>query len=493
MSLNCNEINQVLSELDLADTFIQEIVQPGYDTLTFRVIKHGSLRTILICTCAGACRINETWGKIPKNPKPLRFNEFLKSHVQGMRINSCVQIGLDRVIKMDVSTWQQKYFIYIRLWSGAANVIVTDESGNILDCMYRRPKKGEVSGGTFIMEEKEPSPDEKSAALQRFPLRTFDELKDAIEQNGGMLNGRKVLGQDGDFDSLSFNKKVDLFYSEYSSSLSRDKLLSQAEKWFNSKKSRMEQALEKLLQKQNDFAGAEKLKHTGDLILAYAQEANGSSLDCTDYDSGQQVHIRLDPKLSPQQNAQVYYSQYKKAVSGQEALAHDIELSRKNLAKLDSEYKALLEEKSVIKIEQMLRRDTAPAQTKEKPHPGLHYEIDGWTIIVGRTASENDDLLRHYVKGADMWLHTRDYAGGYVFIKAQKNKTVPLETLLYAGNLAVYHSKARKNAEADLYYTQVKYLRRAKNGPKGLVIPTQEKNLHIKLDAQKLRELEERG
>ena len=255
----------------------------------------------------------------------------------------------------------------------------------------------------------------------------------------------------------------------------------------------MEQALEKLLQKQNDFAGAEKLKHTGDLILAYAQEANGSSLDCTDYDSGQQVHIRLDPKLSPQQNAQVYYSQYKKAVSGQEALAHDIELSRKNLAKLDAEYKALLEEKSVIKIEQMLRRDTAPAQTKEKPHPGLHYEIDGWTIIVGRTASENDDLLRHYVKGADMWLHTRDYAGGYVFIKAQKNKTVPLETLLYAGNLAVYHSKARKNAEADLYYTQVKYLRRAKNGPKGLVIPTQEKNLHIKLDAQKLRELEERG
>ena len=493
MSLNCNEINQVLSELDLTDSFIQEIVQPGYDTLTFRVIKHGSLRTILICTCAGACRINETWGKIPKNSKPLRFNEFLKSHVQGMRINSCSQIGLDRIIKLDVSTWQQKYFIYIRLWSGAANVIVTDESGSILDCMYRRPKKGEVSGGTFAVEEKSVSEEEKAFALQRFPLRTFDELKDAVLQKGGMLNGRKVLDQDGDFDSLSFNRKVDLFYSEYSSSLSRENLLSQAERWFNSKKSRMEQALEKLLQKQNDFAGAEKLKHTGDLILAYAQEATGSSLDCTDYDSGQQVHIRLDPKLSPQQNAQVYYSQYKKAVSGQEALAHDIELSRKNLAKLEAEYKSLLEEKNVIKIEQMLRKDTAPAQNKEKPHPGLHYEVDGWTLIVGRTASENDDRLRHYVRGSDMWLHTRDYAGGYVFIKAQKNKTVPLETLLYAGNLAVYHSKARKNAEADLYYTQVKYLRRAKNGPKGLVIPTQEKNLHIKLDAQKLRELEERG
>jgi len=33
-------------------------------------------------------------------------------------------------------------------------------------------------------------------------------------------------------------------------------------------------------------------------------------------------------------------------------------------------------------------------------------------------------------------------------------------------------------------------LRRAKNGPKGLVIPTQEKNLHVKLDEKRLKELE---
>ena len=91
----------------------------------------------------------------------------------------------------------------------------------------------------------------------------------------------------------------------------------------------------------------------------------------------------------------------------------------------------------------------------------------------------------------DLWLHTRDYSGGYVFIKAKKDKTVPLEVLLYAGNLAVYHSKARKNGQADLYYTQVKHLRRAKNGPKGLVLPTNEKNLHIKLDTKILQALDE--
>jgi predicted ribosome quality control (RQC) complex YloA/Tae2 family protein len=110
---------------------------------------------------------------------------------------------------------------------------------------------------------------------------------------------------------------------------------------------------------------------------------------------------------------------------------------------------------------------------------------------VGRNAAENDELLRHNVKGSDWWLHVRDYSGGYVFIRAKKEKSVPLEILLYAGNLAVYHSKARKNGEADLYYTQVKFLRRAKNAPKGTVLPTQEKNLHIKIDAEKLRRLDE--
>jgi predicted ribosome quality control (RQC) complex YloA/Tae2 family protein len=78
-----------------------------------------------------------------------------------------------------------------------------------------------------------------------------------------------------------------------------------------------------------------------------------------------------------------------------------------------------------------------------------------------------------------------------VFIKNRPGKTVPLDILLDAGNLAVFYSKGRNSGEADLFYTQVKYLRRAKDGPKGLVLPTQEKNLHIKIEDKRLRDLEE--
>ena len=112
---------------------------------------------------------------------------------------------------------------------------------------------------------------------------------------------------------------------------------------------------------------------------------------------------------------------------------------------------------------------------------------------MGRTAAENDTLLRKYIKGNDYWLHTRDFPGGYVFIKYKRGKSIPLETLLDAGNLALFFSKGKKNGHGELYYTQAKYLRRAKNGKKGLVLPTQEKNLSITLDKKRLDKLMNRG
>jgi predicted ribosome quality control (RQC) complex YloA/Tae2 family protein len=86
-------------------------------------------------------------------------------------------------------------------------------------------------------------------------------------------------------------------------------------------------------------------------------------------------------------------------------------------------------------------------------------------------------------------MHARDWPGSYVFVKGRKGKSVPLEILLDAGMLAIYYSKGRSNGGGNLYYTFAKYLRRAKDGPKGLVIPAQEKNLSVRLDDARIREL----
>ncbi len=464
MSLNCNEINRVLQELDIQGYFIQDIIQPGYDTLALYTYGNGNAKTVLICTAQNSCRINETRRKIVKNDKPLRFMEFLRSHIKGAKIEKIEQIDLMRIIRMDLAHGDELYTMYIRLWSSAANIIICDRQNKILDTMFRRPAKGEITGGTFSIPEPDPA---KSQRV--FPVREFEEYKE-----------------------YSYNQRVDLWYSEHAETLSREALLAQAEKWYVSTKSKMQAALNRLIQKQKDFENSEQLKHQGDLILSYGYliKPDSKFLECEDYTTGKTVQILIDPEKSAHENAAIYYENYKKAQSGSQSIVHDIELSKKQLEKLEKKYTEIVNEPNPVKIEQLLRKDTTPKQQKKKSHPGLDYTVDGWYILVGRDANENDELLRHHVKGSDLWLHTRDFPGGYVFIKARKDKTVPLEILLDAANLAVYYSKARNSGKTDLYYTYVKYLRRAKDGPKGLVLPTHEKNLCITPDKARLDKLE---
>ena len=171
--------------------------------------------------------------------------------------------------------------------------------------------------------------------------------------------------------------------------------------------------------------------------------------ECLDYKTNQTVQIKINPKLSAHENAQLLYESYKKELSGLEQLEQDIQLSKDKIARLEKEYEAITKEQNPVRIEQMLRKDTKPKQQEKKTHPGLDFTVDGWYILVGRDANENDELLRRHVRGSDMWFHTRDCPGGYVFIKYRAGKTIPLDRMLDAGNLAVYYSKARKNGKAD--------------------------------------------
>ncbi len=487
MSLNFKEINKVLDELDLNGNFIQQIVQPSFDTIAFHLYKNTSC-TLFICLAGGACRIHETKRKIPKTDKPLRFMEFLKSNIKGCKITNCEQLHNDRIIKFSLKNSEESFFIFIRLWSGSANIIVTDKNMVILDAFYRRPNRGETTGQTFEL----PAPPSK---IKEFETREFSELLESniIESNSTLLQGKE-------FSELTYSEKIDLWYGEYGQTLSKEVLLEQGQKAYNKQKNRMLAALIRLEEKQKSFLDCEKLKHFGDLLLANAHilmqqvENDDTSrlFECEDYNTGNTVQLEIDPTKSAQENAQNYYTQYKKATSGLGELEYDIGKLKKEILDLDSVWEKLLKEPNPIRLQQLLKKQTKPKQQIDKKHPGLSFTIDGWFILVGRTASENDELLRRHVKGFDTWLHTRDYPGGYVFIKNQKGKTIPLEVLLDAGNLAVFYSKARKAKTADLYYTQVKHLRRAKNGPKGTVLPSNEKNLTITLDSTRLKRIEEK-
>ncbi len=470
MSLNWKEIDLVLEELNLTGAFIQQIVQPGYDSLALHVYRQGEAKTVLICLAAGACRIHETHIAIPKNDKPLRFMEFMRARIKGSRIAAIRQLGQERVIACRLTHGEESFSMYIRLWSGAANIIVTAMNNIILDTFYRRPARGEITGGVFAVPPWSETPDEKAAART---VRTFDFDREGLH---------------------SFSENIDRWYSEHAQSLSRESLLEQAERMYTSNRTRLEAHLERLTKRCREFDAADRLKHEGDLILTYghdlSQAAKTGTLVCTDYETGQETAVRIDPEKTAAENAAVYYERYKKALSGISALEAEIAETEQKLSRLDAAYETWIREPNPFVLQQLLRRQATPEQKQEKKYPGLAYDFKGWTILVGRNAAENDALLRRNVKGQDMWLHARDWAGGYVFIKNRPGKTIPLEILIAAGNLAVHHSKGRRAGTADVYYTQAKNLKRVKDGPKGLVIPMREKNLCVTVSPQLLKEIE---
>lgn len=502
MSLNCAEIDKILEELDLEGSYIQKVVQSSYSVMVLYLYKTRPM-SLVICLEPGACRLHETTRKIPKFDKPLRFMELLRSRLRGAKITEAVQLNNDRIVRLSLETSSGMLYLYIRLWSGAANMLLVD-NGIIVDAFYRRPSRHEVSG-----EPWQPLPGESEATT----TQTFGNEPSAAAGSESKAVAESVsttvspIAADKpiktytvrSYDtSKTFNEAIDEWYARQAPVLSLEALRAEAERFYGLKIEKISRALEKLEAKKHSFLQADTLKHQGDLLLAnlYRIPQGASSVELEDYAADNRIiRIALDPRKTAQENAAGYYERYKKAVSGLEALTDDIEASKRTLAALNEELVKLRVEENPYLIEKVLHKRKIPVQRKqaaqEKERPGLTFYHDGWILYVGRTAAENDELLRHHVRGKDMWLHVRDYSGGYVFIKNKNGKTVPLPVLIAAGNLAVFYSKARRNGQADLYYTAVKDLRRAKNAPKGTVLPSNEKNLSIKLDPVVLKQLEQ--
>ena len=465
MSLNWKEINLILQELDIEGAQIQGVVQSAFDIIVLRLHKKGETKNLLISIGSGACRLHETYKAFPKSDKPLRFAQFINSRIVNGYIIEVKQLGDNRIVYLKVKRGEFTYNLYIRLWSNAANFIITDEDGNILDAMRRQPKRGEITGGIFGVGSVESSDKPK----------------------------REYFVRDIPGDDL-FNKKIDDLYAEQGGALSLEALKEQAKRIFEGSIDRISAALDRLREKAALFENAEQLKNYGDLILSNIALIKPNDKFLETEINGRK--IKIDLNTTPAKSATMYYDQYRKAKNGLAEIHREIAAGEKELKEVTARLEKLLAEENPLVLAKLISRGSTakpPASIlnkKEKNRPGLTFKRGDWQIIVGRDASENDQLLRRYVKGNDLWLHARDYHGSYVFIKQRAGKTVPLEILLDAGNLAIFYSKGRNNAKGDLFYTQVKYLRRAKDGPKGLVIPTQEKNLHVKLDEERLRSLE---
>ncbi|RZA04852.1 MAG: DUF814 domain-containing protein [Proteobacteria bacterium] len=113
---------------------------------------------------------------------------------------------------------------------------------------------------------------------------------------------------------------------------------------------------------------------------------------------------------------------------------------------------------------------------------------DGFLIYCGRNQEENRRVTFREGKGNDIWLHVKGAPGAHVIIKQQKKKTVPLNTLLEAAQLCLFHSKIRKGKRAEVDYTARKHVRAIK-GTLAEVTYTGNKTLYVEADPEVLKKI----
>ncbi len=77
---------------------------------------------------------------------------------------------------------------------------------------------------------------------------------------------------------------------------------------------------------------------------------------------------------------------------------------------------------------------------------------DGFTVLVGRTARDNDLLTFKLASPNDTWMHIASGPGSHVVVlNPDSQPTIPRETLHYAAALAVGYSSGRKGGRSAVH------------------------------------------
>lgn len=113
---------------------------------------------------------------------------------------------------------------------------------------------------------------------------------------------------------------------------------------------------------------------------------------------------------------------------------------------------------------------------KEKQPPDysdcyrLYISSDGFEILVGKNARDNDRLTFKVASPNDIWLHVAPTSGSHVVIRNPNNLSrIPKDTLKEAAALSVHFSKSRDGGRVAVNYTPRKFVKKARGAPAGQV------------------------
>lgn len=198
------------------------------------------------------------------------------------------------------------------------------------------------------------------------------------------------------------------------------------------------------------------------------------------YDNNTVVKIEVDPSLSPSQNAQKLFKEYRKACTAENMLIKLIQEGERDLEYLESvrdllERSTLEREFAEIKDELISQgfikpKKTSKKQPKKQALPPLRFKTsDGFTVLVGRNNIQNDKLTFKTGKKGDIWLHVQKCTGSHVLLVSD-GKEVSDGAIAEAAEIAAYYSSAKDGTIVTVDYSDVKNIKKPNGAKAGFVV-----------------------
>ena len=441
---------------------------------------------------------------LEKQSAPLgQFPLFLRKELSGTTLRTVQKDTKDRIVRFrfvgtDELGREKERTLVAQLTGRSANLFLLDEKGVISHrARSTRNVRTACGSGRLISGQ-------EIGELYRPPST----LGSARPSNKDRVLIETI--QSGNFSSAS--EAADAYFASFLSEQAFDAKASAARSSLRKKISRQQKLLHELQKDLATHADAEQHKHIGDLLLANLGTARreGNRVKLIDYfaEDAPTIEIEVDEQLTLPEEASRRFENYSRSKRALRQINSRLAATHAELNNLKSQERTLeelIESRDEAALDSLLVppvsspfgrgwvrvrslaggsqpesiSGASAGRSKRIPGTRRYISSEGFEVLVGRAARDNDQLTFKVAKPNDLWLHAADYGGSHVVIRNPTRKDIPHRTIIEAAQLAAHFSQARKDPKVDVHYTQRKFISKPKGAKPGLVRMSRFKNITV--------------
>ena len=199
--------------------------------------------------------------------------------------------------------------------------------------------------------------------------------------------------------------------------------------------------------------------------------------------------IPVAEHLSPAQNAQRYYKEYRKAQTAKKVLAQQIEAASADLEYLETVRDELSRAETERELNEIrtelsgagfLKSKTGTKNKKNAPMKPLEFiSPNGSRVLVGRNNTQNDALTFKISSKNDIWFHAKKAPGSHVVLVCSEKEPLP-EDIEFAAGVAAWYSSVRERGSVEVDCTKVRNIKKPSASRPGFVIYHVYSTLYVK-------------